>query len=108
MEDDFEPECAEEGAPDVAILWTPSLSGCYTLDTEGSDFDTTLSLMDYSGEPTCSDVDVIECDDDDGSGTTSSLSYSATGGVSVLIVIDGYEDDDDGDYVLNIGLCPDP
>jgi hypothetical protein len=106
--DDFDTTCGASGAADLAYLWTAPASGCYRFDTEGSDFDTTLSIMAYTREPTCAPEDVIDCDDDSGESTTSAIDYYATADEAVMIVIDGYRSGDDGDFDLNIGLCPDP
>ena len=106
--DDYDPSCGSTGASDLSYLWTPPSSGCYRIDTEGSDFDTTLTVLSYVEGPTCTTAEELECDDDGGSSTLSSLEYTATGSEPVLIIVDGYRGGDDGDFELNISLCPDP
>ena len=96
--DDFSGSCGSVGIADTALLWTAPSAGCYTFDTDGSDFDTVLYLTDDCGttESAC---------DDDGLGidNLSSLDKFFSAGESALIVIDGF--DSPGNYVLNIDGC---
>jgi hypothetical protein len=51
---------------------------------------------------------VLACDDDGGDGAQSSIIIDLLMGQEVTIVVDGYNADDVGDYVLNIeqAMCP--
>ncbi len=96
--DDDTPSCATgAGAEDVAWLWTAPADAVYTFDTEGSSFDTTLvvELGDCSGTE-------LECNDDDGGSSTSSVSVALLSGDEVAVYVDGNDDGAAGDYVLNV------
>jgi hypothetical protein len=102
---DWEPDCVSlsgHETPDVEFWWTPPVTGPYCITTEGSDFDTVLSII----EADCSTV--FACDDDgpsfDGD-ATSALEEHMSVGVDYLIVIDGYSFSAYGSYVLNITPC---
>ena len=92
-----------QGSPDVAYGWTAPASGTYVIDTETSSYDTALTVRSTS----CTE---LACDDDSGSGLLSSISFQATAGQQVFIVVDGFSSASCGPYVLNInagGGCPD-
>ncbi|MFH2007628.1 MAG: hypothetical protein ABI333_13665, partial [bacterium] len=85
-----------EGA-DVVYLWTPTLSGCYQLDTNGSAHPDPV-LRVWSG---CDGVE-LQCDDDSGdAGLDAELLLLATAGTPYFLIIDGYGGSD-GDFTLNI------
>ena len=88
--DDIETECVEDSSVDALFLWTASESGCYSMDTTGSSFNTSLSLHD-----TC-DLEMITCDDDSGGYGRSKLAQYIDAGESFVIAIDAPEDDDRG------------
>ncbi len=94
----FAPSCQDNSnANDVSYLWTAPVTGQYTITTEGSSFDTVLSVLD--GE--C-DGEVLACDDDSGNSTRSMVELSVVQGQSVIFVIDAYSGNS-GNYQLNIG-----
>ena len=89
------------GGPELIFQWSAPETGTYNVDTLGSDFDTVLYVLE-----SC-DGDEIVCNDDAFSGddrTRSQVTFDATAGESVLIVVDGFGPTSDGDYVLNITL----
>ncbi len=65
--------------------WKAPATGQYQIDTDGSNFDTTL----YIRRGGCGGSE-IGCDDDGGEGTRSLLKLDARAGESFSIVIDGY------------------
>ena len=78
------------------------MTGTVCVDTNGSTFDTVLSVG------TSCFADDLGCDDDGGAGTQSQMQFEAVAGVSYTIVIDGYSSTSYGPTVLNVsaGACP--
>ena len=109
--DDTAPACVGgngAGGQDIAVQWTVPVTGQYTINTIGSDFDTVLYLLDRS----C-DGESLICNDDafGGSGggpdgLLSQVTPPLEAGQNVIIVIDAYGGAD-GDVVLNIALNAD-
>lgn len=66
---------------DVWFSWTAPSDCTMQLDTDGSDFDTTVSV--YSGD--CMALVEEACDDDGGAGLQSLLTFNAIGGTTYLI-----------------------
>lgn len=95
------------GNEDVVYAFTPTVSGTYTFDLSGSAFDTVMSVR------ATSDCDTeLECDDDSGVGTASSITMDLDAGVTYSVVIDGYNNNSGtplcGDFTLSIyDGCPD-
>ena len=81
-------------APDIAYLWQAPISGSFTFDTMGSDFDTKLEILDAA----CGQ---LATNDDGGEGTTSLITLDLDAGTQIVIVVDGYSTDA-GNFVLNI------
>ena len=73
-------------AQDLFFTWTAPMDGIVTLDTEGSDFDTRLSV--YEGVD--STAVFIDTDDDGGTGTLSSLEFTVTAGTTYLFQMGGF------------------
>lgn len=88
--------CGDGGGADRVIAFTAPSTGDYVFDTDGSSFDTTLAVFD-----SCDEDSELACDDDSGSGATSTLSVTLLSGQSVVVVVDGYGDDT-GNWLLNI------
>ena len=96
--------------PDSSHVWSPSSSGVYCINTDGSDFDTVLSIWDSA----C--VAEIECNDEDGltdlpaptGGRSSAITFDADASMSYVLVVDGLKFNSYGNYVLNVvaGPCP--
>lgn len=88
--------CANNNdTPEVAFSWTAPLAGDFEFDTIGSDYDTSLYLLDGCfGEE-------LACDDDDGPDTLSSITRTMAEGETIIINVSGFRRNT-GDYVLNI------
>lgn len=78
--------CGGDSAPDHAFAFTASEDGLYTFDTNGSDFDTVLYVLDGAecGAPE------LACDDDGGDSLQSELTVPLDAGQTVVVVVDGY------------------
>jgi hypothetical protein len=83
--------------PDIAFAWTAPAGGDYSFDTVGSDFDTTLYLLDGS----CSG-DTLDCSEDSIT-VTSRIVATLSAGQTVIVVVDSFGPTaTGGDYVLSI------
>jgi hypothetical protein len=82
------------------FAWSAPASGCYDIDTFGSAYDTTLHVH----QP-CPAFDEIRCDDDSGNGEQSKITLDLPAGQPLSIVVDGYDTDSTGEFVLNINPC---
>lgn len=88
---------------DLAFLWTAPYDGNFYVDSNGSAFDTALTIQDL----TCTE---LYCDDDGGASVQSKIFFTAAAGDQFYIVADGFGSGPGGDYVLSINdndLCPD-
>ena len=83
-------------APDASFLYTAPVSGSYTIDTFGSNFDTIL----YVRNGTCSGAQLV-CGDDAGGTAQSQVTLTLTASQTIVIVIDGYGSAG-GNYNLHI------
>ena len=86
---DSAPACVPSLGKGVWFTYTPLLTTNVTISTCGSSFDTGLGI--YTGA--CGAMTAIACDDDYGpscSGTTASLTFSGTAGVTYYILAGGY------------------
>ncbi|MEM6296819.1 MAG: hypothetical protein AAGA54_36470 [Myxococcota bacterium] len=89
------PSCGNGGVgPDVVYSWTAPFSGSYLITTQGSAFDTILSVY------TDGCATEIACDDD-GAGFTSALTLDVAEGEELFIAIDAFEGPG-GEYQLLI------
>ena len=82
--------------------WTAPLDGETTIDTEGSDFDTTLAV--YTGSLFPSLVPIAG-DDDSGTGNLSSVTFDAVQGTTYRIAVDGFSGAD-GNVQINLDQDP--
>lgn len=89
-------------AQDLFYTWTASINGIATIDTEGSDFDTRLTV--YEGVD--SSAVIVGTNDDGGTGTLSSLDFAATMGTTYLIQAGGFSGC--GNLLVNADVVPDP
>ena len=87
-------------AEDVAFRWEAPDDNCYIVDTEDSDYDTSLYIWTDCGGTE------VDCDDDGGSGTTSMIEFCASAGDQYIIVVDGYSSTSVGNYSLDINVAP--
>lgn len=91
---------ANTNGPELAFAWKPPSDGCYQLDTDGSAFDTVLSVR------RCSDGAEVACDDDDGIGSQSKATlFGAQAAESYVVVVDGFGSLQ-GDFMLEIVQVP--
>jgi len=86
--------CGGSG-PDVGYTWTAPAAGSYTFNTIGSTFDNVVYLRDGAS---CTGAE-LTCHH--GTGNSSTITRTLTGGQRVLVVVDGYAGAT-GNYVLNI------
>lgn len=94
-------ECGSEGGLDQTVAWSAPGPGCFQVDTFGTDWDTVLRVVDACGgaEIACSDDDT---DDEGDYSSQSKVVVGASGpGAAFLFVVDGYDVDDFGAFVLN-------
>ncbi len=82
--------------------WTAPTTGTVVIDTNGSDFDTTLAV--YSGN-TIGGLLVIGGNDDGGIGTNSSVSLAVQAGAVLQIAVDGFGSEQ-GSIDLNVSFVP--
>ncbi len=82
----------DAGGHSIWWKWTATSNGVMTVDTAGSNFDTTLAV--YTGN-SVSSLTSISSNDDTQSGTTltSSCHFNATSGVIYYIAVDGFGGD---------------
>lgn len=93
--------CGGTTGNDDQWTFTAPEPGIYTIDTQGSNFDTVLYALDGCGG------NEIICNDDAGD-MTSRINVTLAAGEEVVFVVDG-AGLDSGDYNLNVELdaCPD-
>jgi len=86
------------GARDLVYRFQAPEAGLYEISTEGSDFDTLLSVR------TDCDGDELACNDDitRGRNTASAVELTLEECQTIFIVVDGYNADAAGNVVLNI------
>lgn len=100
------PSCTPGGdtAPDRQYAWTAPAAGYYRFTTEGSSYDTILSL-----QASCDGME-LACNDDapDTPGTWSRLSIQLDAGQTVIVNVDGYNGGT-GNFEVNVleGGCGD-
>lgn len=85
------------GANSIWFRWVAPLSGTVNMDTRGSTFDTTLGA--YVGNTVGALTTIRE--NDDFYGFQSSITFQAVAGTEYKIQIDGYGEDDFGEFTLN-------
>lgn len=95
--DDESGSCGGEGGPELHYSWTAPAAGTYTFDTTGTDFDTVLYVRDGA----CLGAE-LDCNDDNDEGVQSTVVVSLRAGQTVVVVVDGYAEDESGPFVLNI------
>ncbi|MFK7990359.1 MAG: hypothetical protein AB8I08_30335 [Sandaracinaceae bacterium] len=91
------PACATSNTDDATFTWTAPRDGDFIFDSNGSEYDTIIVILegsDCSGTP-------VDCDDDGGDDLQSRAFVSVTEGTTYVIVVDGYSEAK-GAYVLSI------
>ena len=85
----FEPNHANNsGGKSIWWNWTAPSTGKFTLDTAGSNFDTTLGV--YTGASVAALTKIVANDDASGAVHTSAVSFVANAGTTYRIAVDGY------------------
>jgi hypothetical protein len=99
--DTFTPSCGSSTAEDFSFEFEASVAGEYTFSTDGSAYDTVLSLHQISD---C--LTEIACDDDT-VGRASEILYTMAAGEKIIVNVDGYAANV-GAFTLSIGYAPPP
>ncbi|MBC8072699.1 MAG: PPC domain-containing protein, partial [Deltaproteobacteria bacterium] len=94
-------------SPDVAYSFTAPADGEYVFDTDGSNFNTVLYVLDGAS---CN-ANEIACSDNFAGQQSSALSVPMLAGETITVVVDG-NFNGSGNYQLNVGVlgggtCPD-
>ncbi len=89
---------------DVWYRFTAPAAGVFSLDTNGSTFDTILSVFAGSA---CPAATAVACDDDGGAGSASAVSMNVQAGQTYMIRVGGYSTTTPfGDGTLNVNFNP--
>ncbi|MEQ1507419.1 MAG: hypothetical protein ABMB14_34640 [Myxococcota bacterium] len=86
LTNDFAAGCVDDDGSDVSYAFTAPVTDTYTFTTEGSSYDTVLSVYDD-----CTGITALACDDDGAPDATSWVQLPLAAGQSVVVVVDGYE-----------------
>lgn len=92
---DFQPTCGAQGGNDRAYTFTAPFSGNFTFNTFGTSWDTVLHLLNGCGGA------AIACNDDT-MGLQSQVTVSLSAGQQVVVVVDGFGAQSQGNFTLNI------
>jgi hypothetical protein len=92
---------SSSNSPDVMFEYVADCTGSVTIDTEGSSYDTVLSIHSACQGTIANQ---IACDDDGGAGTASALTLATQQGQSYFIRLSGYNYAS-GFGTLSIGEC---
>lgn len=91
---DGEVDCTTSGSPDVWFFYDPDdyqfPDDPIVFSTDGSAYDTVLSLHDANHAQPWSAAAIIACDDDDGPGNSARIELVPTFGIQYLIRVGGY------------------
>ncbi len=101
LRDNFEGSCGGGNSKDAAFQWIAPFTDYFVFDTSGSEFDTSLYLLD-----SC-DGDELACSDNAMGGVSSRIVGRFEIGQQIVVVLDG-ETGADGLAVLNVNpvACP--
>lgn len=91
--------CVSSSAKDVWYAYTATVTGNVAISTQGSYFDTVLSVHDGCPGDTTNE---IACNDDT-VGLSSTINLNVTSGTTYLIRVAGFSDSEYGPYTLSIG-----
>jgi hypothetical protein len=97
LSDDHRACAGSTGGGDLALGWVAPADGYYTINTEGSTYDTVLDVVldDCEGEN-------VGCNDDSGGGLWSSVTLNMTRNQPYVIYLDSYSSGSLGTWQLNI------
>ena len=104
VEDDLGSGCfSDADAGEGVYWWTAPETGCYNINTNGSEIDTVLSLRD-----TCT-LEEFDCHDDvvPRENQVSEIISEFVEGEEMIISVDKWAYDDDGLFILNIEALED-
>ncbi len=93
------PDCGGGAASDVWFQWTAPRAGVYDISTEGSAFDSVLTIIDGAR---CDVGPQLACNDDQGMVRQARVSIELAECQTITIVVDGYGAGDEGDVHLTI------
>jgi hypothetical protein len=94
---DFAGSCVtDNAAPDAVFSLTLTADSLVHLDTNGSSYDTVLSIRSSCADPATE----VACDDDGGDSTRSLIETPLVAG-TYSVIVDGYFATSSGAYVLN-------
>lgn len=96
-DDDLVQSCGGFQGADRVHRWVAPSTGTFSIDTNGSLYDTVLTLY---GSDCATELD---CDDDGGEGFQSRVGVALQEGDEILIVVEGFSGNR-GEYTLNIEL----
>ena len=92
----------------VWFVYQPTATGNVAFNTNGSDFDTTLTVWSTTGDNAFGSLALVTENDDSPYGLPSEVNFTATQGLTYYIELDGYNSRT-GNYVLASGsLAPNP
>ncbi|MFT4703559.1 MAG: hypothetical protein ACI81R_001251 [Bradymonadia bacterium] len=94
--------CGFDGDGSARVYdFTPTTTGPFCVDTNGSTFDTRLGVLSA-----CDGVE-LSCDDDAGFSTQSAIQFDGVAGTATTIVLEGWGSSE-GDFTLTLsaGICP--
>jgi hypothetical protein len=74
-------------SPNIWYCYTPTCTGDATVTLSGANYDTMLAV--YNGCE-CFPEDLVECNDDSGTGHESQITFAAIGGNKYMIEVGGY------------------
>jgi len=86
---------ADDG-PEQVFEFTLEVNARIEINSDGSSFDTVVHVTDA-----CPGGRELACDDDGGDGLQSLVAFDAIAGTTYFVVVNGYDDADIGDIVVN-------
>ncbi|NOK33949.1 hypothetical protein D7W79_09000 [Corallococcus exercitus] len=78
--------CRSGSSRDVSWVWRVPETATYSFSTRGSNFDTIMEIRNYKATN-----EVLKCNDDSGTSTTSAIGLTLIKGSQLLIIVEGYE-----------------
>ncbi len=100
--DELDPSCGDTpSGPEATWSFVPALPGLYRLDTEGTDYDTVLTVLDAC------DGNELACNDDTESSLQSAIDIELLSGTEYIVAVDAPSADTplgSGRATLNVAL----
>ena len=85
--DELDAACALENGPDFVYQFTAPATGVYQFDTNGSGYDTALSIWD---DCNALEGEELDCDDDGGAGLQSLIQITLAANQTVMVSVSGF------------------